>query len=134
MPVETGWAPATAPGPLRAFFLRIRNKRVSRRSRSGRKRARGLDMGSAGKGTGLLLGKPGAGGGNAEAARLKAGAPDERGTGRRGPAHAWSCQTARNAPEDAKRVTNCGSTLAATRTEAAQGGETGGSSPRSAQD
>ncbi|MER9204060.1 transposase [Mesorhizobium sp. M0933] len=105
--------------------------RPSGRSRGTRPQARGVDLASADKGAGLLLGSPGAGGGKAEAARSQGW--------RAGRARCWSprfglrLQREGVAKQRESRGRECracvranGSALAATRAEAAHGRHKGG--------
>lgn len=108
MLVEAAWAAAKAPGPLRAFFLRIRNKRGHQVAAVALARKLAVLIWHLLTGAGLLLGSPGAGGGKAEAARSQGGAPGERGVGRRGSAYAYNVKELRNsekaAAENAERA------------------------------
>lgn len=65
-------------------------------------------MAFAEKRAGLLLGSPGAGGGESRGSSLKAGAPGERGVGRRGSAYAYNVKELRDsekaAAENAERA------------------------------
>lgn len=97
MLVEAAWAAAKAPGPLRAFFLRIRSKRGHQIAAVAVARKLAVLVWH------MLTNKqdyhwlrPALVGAKKRQIALKSGAPSERGVGRRGPAYAYNVKELRD--------------------------------------
>lgn len=89
--VEAAWAAAKAPGPLRAFFLRIRNKRGHQVAAVAVARKLAvLIWHLLTKEQDCFWARPALVAAKQRQLALKAGAPGERGVGRRGSAYAYN--------------------------------------------
>ncbi|WP_245521001.1 MULTISPECIES: hypothetical protein [unclassified Mesorhizobium] len=94
---RSAWSAAKAPGPLRAFFLRIRNKRghqvaavaVARKLTMLMRHLLTKEQDYFWARAALVAAKQ-------RQLALKAGAPGDRGLGRRGSAHAYNVKSLRN--------------------------------------
>ncbi|WP_348626183.1 transposase [Mesorhizobium sp. LNHC252B00] len=109
MLVEAAWAAAKAPGPLRAFFLRIRNKRGHQVAAVAVARKLAvLIWHLLTKEQDYFWARPALVAAKQRQLALKAGAPGERGVGRRGSAYAYNVKELRNsekaAAENAERA------------------------------
>lgn len=109
MLVEAAWAAAKAPGPLRAFFLRIRNKRGHQVEAVALARKLAvLIWHLLTKEQDYFWARPALVAAKQRQLALKAGAPGERGVGRRGSAYAYNVKELRNsekaAAENAERA------------------------------
>ncbi|WP_352594467.1 transposase [Mesorhizobium sp. M0633] len=109
MLVEAAWAAAKPPGPLRAFFLRIRNKRGHQVAAVAVARKLAvLIWHLLTKGQDYFWARPALVAAKQRQLALKAGAPGERGVGRRGSAYAYNVKELRNsekaAAESAERA------------------------------
>ncbi|MER9236798.1 IS110 family transposase [Mesorhizobium sp. M0622] len=109
MLVEAAWAAAKAPGPLRAFFLRIRNKRGHQVAAVAVARKLAvLIWHLLTKEQDYFWARPSLVAAKQRQLALKAGAPGERGVGRRGSAYAYNVKELRNsekaAAENAERA------------------------------
>jgi transposase len=109
MLVEAAWAAAKAPGPLRAFFLRIRNKRGHQVAAVAVARKLAvLIWHLLTKEQDYFWVRPALLAAKQRQLALKAGAPSERGVGRRGSAYAYNLKELRNrekaSAEHAERV------------------------------
>jgi transposase len=97
MLVEAAWAAAKAPGPLRAFFLRIRAKRGHQIAAVAVARKLAvLIWHMLTKQQDYFWLRPGLVAAKQRQFALKAGAPNERGAGRRGSAYAYNVKELRN--------------------------------------
>jgi transposase len=97
MLVEAAWAAAKAPGPLRAFFLRIRAKRGHQIAAVAVARKLAvLIWHMLTKQQDYFWLRPGLVAAKQRQLALKAGAPNERGAGRRGSAYAYNVKELRN--------------------------------------
>ncbi|MCF6098512.1 transposase [Mesorhizobium muleiense] len=109
MLVEAAWAAAKAPGPLRAFFLCIRNKRGHQVAAVAVARKLAvLVWHLLTKEQDYFWARPALVAAKQRQLALKAGAPGERGVGRRGSAYAYNVKELRNsekaAAENAERA------------------------------
>lgn len=109
MLVEAAWAAAKAPGPLRAFFLRIRSKRGHQVAAVAVARKLAvLIWHLLTKEQDYFWVRPALVAAKQRQLALKAGAPSERGVGRRGAAYAYNVKELRNrekaAAENAERA------------------------------
>ncbi|MER8603324.1 transposase, partial [Mesorhizobium sp. M1233] len=109
MLVEAAWAAAKAPRPLRAFFLRIRNKRGHQVAAVAVARKLAvLIWHLLTKEQDYFWARPALVAAKQRQLALKAGAPGERGVGRRGSAYAYNVKELRNsekaAAENAERA------------------------------
>jgi transposase len=95
--VEAAWAAAKAPGPLRAFFLRIRNRRGHQVAAvaTARKLAV-LIWHLLTKGQDYVWLRPSLVAAKRRQLALRAGAPSEKGKGRRGSAYAYNLKELRD--------------------------------------
>jgi transposase len=95
--VEAAWAAAKAPGPLRAFFLRIRNKRGHQVAAVATARKLVvLIWHLLTKEQDYLWLRPSLVAAKRRQLELKAGAPSEKGKGRRGSAYAYNLKALRD--------------------------------------
>lgn len=97
MLIEAAWAAAKAPGPLRAFFLRIRGKRGHQIAAVAvARKLAALIWHMLTKEQDYLWVRPALVAAKQRQLALKAGAPNERGVGRRGPAYAYNIKELRD--------------------------------------
>ena len=82
MLVEAAWAAAKAPGPLHAFFVRIRAKWPSGSRRRCSKEADGAVLASADEGGGLFWARPSLVAHKTRSMELQAGRPQKKGNSR----------------------------------------------------
>lgn len=95
--VEAAWAAAKAPGPLRAFFLRIRNRRGHQVAAvATARKLTVLIWHVLTKGQDYLWARPSLVAAKRRQLELKAGAPSEKGKGRRGSAYAYNLKELRD--------------------------------------
>ena len=96
MLVEAAWAAAKAPGPLHAFFVRIRARRGSSdRCRRRCPQARRAVLAPADQGEDYLWARPASVANKRRAMELQAGRPQKKGN-ERGPAYAYNVKALRD--------------------------------------
>lgn len=95
--VEAAWAAAKAPGPLRAFFLRIRNRRGQQVAAvATARKLTVLIWHVLTREQDYLWARPSLVAAKRRQLELKAGAPSEKGKGRRGSAYAYNLKELRD--------------------------------------